>query len=113
MIEKLNDKFVNAWVLRHELAAFAGDALETDNQDAKDRKKKPRLPMPTGAPLPPATPQLKAFAARAYEKYKYPVDSLLFDADGQFAAQFPASDLMNVLDGDAAYLQFLDKAAKK
>ena len=103
VIEKLNDKFVSAWVLRQDLASLAGDA-------AKNAKSP--LPLPKGtAPASQPDPRLKSFAARVYEKYEYPVDSLLFDAEGGFVEHFPASKMMEDFDADTSYLKFLAEAA--
>lgn len=105
VIDELNDKFVNTWILRQDVVRFAGDAA---------KGKDPRLPLPKVAPLPePVDARLRAFAAEVYANYTYPVDSLLLDADGKFIAHFPASDLFTYQSPDQSYSQFLQKASKR
>jgi hypothetical protein len=104
VIEKLNAGFVSTWVLRNDMIHYAGP-----------EGGKPAGPIP--APRPDekkraaVSEAVRAFAREVRAHYTYPVDSLLFDADGKFLSDLAASDLLMEFPGDKKYVEFLSKAA--
>jgi hypothetical protein len=103
VIQKLNAGFVNTWVLRNDMIRYAGPG-------GQEREPIPES-QPNDAKQAAVSPDLRAFAREVREHYTYPVDSLIFDADGKFVADLAASDLlMDFSGGDKRYLDLLAKA---
>ena len=111
MIEKLNKEFVNTWVLRNDMIHLAGPAekkagAKNDPSDA--------IPVPNdSAKRGPVSDELRAFARSVREHYTYPVDSLVFDADGKFVGDLSAADLLMDVPGDKRYLELLEKLERR
>lgn len=53
---------------------------------------------------------VRAVAAQARERYQYPVDSQLFDAEGVWIGQLAMNALFSERDPEARYLEFLERA---
>ena len=81
VIELLNAKFANAWVLARDLPALRDDAA-----------------LPT---------EVRAIAAKLLDDYRYPVDSQIRTADGRLLARAEANEIG---PNDAAYLEILRSA---
>jgi hypothetical protein len=78
-METLAHDYVNAWVLAKHLPRIAKEA---------------------------ADPRVRALAARAHEKYLYPVDSQVYSAAGELVDHVCANDLHE--DALGRYIELLD-----
>lgn len=111
MIEKLNAGFVNTWVLRNDLMRYAEVGAGTAAAPASQRAANAAESPPANLKRAGLPDDALAFTKRVHEHYTYPVDSLIFDADGKFVGDLAASDiLMDFHGGDKRYLELLAKA---
>jgi hypothetical protein len=104
VIEKLNKEFVNTWVLRHDVFNYAGP-------DAAKKALGP-LPPPNTAKRGAVPDDVRSFSKLVSEHYTYPVDSLVFDADGKFVADLSADEVFKFFPIEVTYLELLGKATR-
>ena len=87
IIEKLNQSFVNTWILRRELPRL--------KEAASSRR-------------------AKKLAEKIADLYEYPVDSMVFSAEGEFLGHRSANALMKEMIGMARfYLTFLEESLSR
>jgi hypothetical protein len=82
-MRRLERDFVTSWVLAKDLPRIAAEA---------------------------ADPHVRALAARAHEKYLYPVDSQVYSPEGELLDHVCANDLFE--DALARYHALLDAAER-